>query len=564
MPHNPKNYPFYNWVPKPLGIIFMIILFVPMITMSGVYSANSGEMISGLGIQSEYIAFAGFCTSVGMAAFSPFFYDLVCLRREKMMCIMGFSILFILSYICAQTDSLFILGLCSLLMGFVRQVLLMAHLFVLIKYAFGIEATRNLTPGLEPKTEEGWDALDKEKTVSMPTVYLFFMIIGQLGTWLTAWLAYAYEWQYVYYFMMAFMLMGIIIVFFTMPYHKYPMPKFPITMSKFGNVTVFSVMMCSFIYVMVFGKTLDWYHDDTIRLATVIGIIFTALFIYLEKSRKSPYFLLEAFSVRTIVYGIILFIALMFFNSSAMFVNVFTSIGMKIDNWQSASLGNWVMLGYFLGLVITVYANKKGVHLKYLFALGFILIGLYAAFMYFEVQNDGMYERMKWPVVIRAAGMMLIYSLTAVYANQRMPYRLMSTWVCIMLSVRMIIGPGIGSAVYANVFQERQQYYVTRYAHDFDRTSPETAAAYEQTVRGMKYQGKSDADAETMAAMSLKGKVQVQATLSAIKEMAGWTIYGCAACVLVILIVPWKKRRLEELTDEYLMRNIDVRKLGAR
>ena len=81
MPQNPKNFPFYNWVPKPLGIIFLIILFVPMITMSGVYSANSGEMMSGLGIQSEYISFAGFCTSVGMAAFSPFFYDLVCLRR---------------------------------------------------------------------------------------------------------------------------------------------------------------------------------------------------------------------------------------------------------------------------------------------------------------------------------------------------------------------------------------------------------------------------------------------------------------------------------------------------
>ena len=45
-----KNYPFYKWVPKPLGIIFMIILFVPMITMSGVYSANSGEMMGGLGI----------------------------------------------------------------------------------------------------------------------------------------------------------------------------------------------------------------------------------------------------------------------------------------------------------------------------------------------------------------------------------------------------------------------------------------------------------------------------------------------------------------------------------
>ena len=104
-------------------------------------------MMSGLGIQSEYIVFAGFCTSIGMAAFSPFFYDLVCIRREKMMCIVGFSILFLLSYVCAMTESLFILGLCSLLMGFVRQTLLMAHLFVLIKYAFGIEATRNITPG---------------------------------------------------------------------------------------------------------------------------------------------------------------------------------------------------------------------------------------------------------------------------------------------------------------------------------------------------------------------------------------------------------------------------------
>ena len=265
-----KNYPFYDWVPKPLGIIFMIILFVPMITMSGVYSANSGEMISGLGIQSEYIAFAGFCTSIGMAAFSPFFYDLVCIRREKMMCIVGFSILFILSFVCAQTDSLFILGLCSLLMGFVRQTLLMAHLFVLIRYGFGIEATRNITPGCEPTTEEAWDAVDSEKMVSQPVIYLFFMIIGQLGTWLTAWLAYAYEWQYVYHFMMAFMLAGIIIVFFTMPYHKYPMPKFPITMSKFGNVTVFSIMLCSFAYVMVFGKTLDWFDDPTIRFTSVV------------------------------------------------------------------------------------------------------------------------------------------------------------------------------------------------------------------------------------------------------------------------------------------------------
>ena len=559
-----KNYPFYSWVPKPLGIIFMIILFVPMITMSGVYSANSGEMMSGLGIQSEYIAFAGFCTSIGMAAFSPFFYELVCIRREKMMCIVGFSILFLLSFVCAQTDSLFILGLCSLLMGFVRQTLLMAHLFVLIRYGFGIEATKNLTPGCEPTTEEAWDAMDSEKMVSQPVIYLFFMIIGQLGTWLTAWLAYAYEWQYVYHFMMAFMLAGIIIVFFTMPYHKYPMPKFPITMSKFGNVTVFSIMLCSFAYVMVFGKTLDWFDDPTIRISTVVCLIFTALFIYLEKTRRSPYFIMEVFQLRVVNYGIMLFFLLMVCNSSAMFVNVFTNVGMKIDNWQNATLGNWVMVGYTVGLIFAVIARAKNIHLKWMYCLGFLFIGGYALFMYFEVQNDGMYERMKWPIIIRSTGMMLLYSLISTIANQRMPYRFMSTWVCIMLTVRMVIAPCIGSALYTNVLQHRQQYYVTRFAQDYDRTSLETAKTYDQTVMGMQYQGKSVTEAQNMAAMSAKGKVQVQATLVSIKEMAGWTFYGCLVCAGLMLVIPWRKRNIKELTREYLLKNVDVKSLGRR
>ena len=28
MPSCPKNYPFYNWVPKPLGILILLLLFI--------------------------------------------------------------------------------------------------------------------------------------------------------------------------------------------------------------------------------------------------------------------------------------------------------------------------------------------------------------------------------------------------------------------------------------------------------------------------------------------------------------------------------------------------------
>ena len=35
MPSYPKNYPFYSWMPKPLGIIILLFFFLPILTVGG-------------------------------------------------------------------------------------------------------------------------------------------------------------------------------------------------------------------------------------------------------------------------------------------------------------------------------------------------------------------------------------------------------------------------------------------------------------------------------------------------------------------------------------------------
>ena len=540
----PRNYPFYNWVPKWLGILILVLMFIPILTVGGVYSVNSTEMMSGLGIISEHITFTNFATSIGMAAFCPFLYRLVVIRREKMMCLAGFSMMYVLSYICAETDSIFLLALCSVLMGFLRMVLMMVNLFTLILYAGRIEAYLKIKPGLEPADGEGWDKLDIERSIAQPGIYLFFMILGQLGTSLTAWLAYEYEWQYVYYYMMGMLLVCILVIFVTMPYHRFQNKRFPINFRQFGNATLFCIPLVCFTYVMVYGKVLDWWDDPTIRMAAITTVLTGALFFYMESTHRSPYYQVGVLKLHTIRMGVLFYFLLMFLNSSAMFVNVFTGIGMKLDNWQNASLGNWTMLGYFIGGMITIFLSMKKVHFKYIFAGGFVMLGLAALFMYFEVQTDGLYERMKYPVIIRSTGMMMLYSLIPTYATQRMPYKFLSSWICTMITIRMVIAPSLGAAVYTNALQERQQNYVTRYAQDIDLLHPDASASFMSTVRGMSYQGKSKAEAVNMAAMSVKGRVQIQATLVAVKEMAGWTLYACLACAIFVLVVPYSKRKL--------------------
>ena len=143
----------------------------------------------------------------------------------------------------------------------------------------------------------------------------------------------------------------------------------------------------------------------------------------MDVTRRSPYVLLDAFKLRTIRMGALLYLLLMVINSSAMFVNVFAGVGMHLDNLQNASLGNWCMVGYAIGAVIAMVLGGKGLHFKYLFAMGFFFLSLSAVFMYFEVQTAGVYERLKYAVIIRATGMMILYALTAAYANQRMPFK---------------------------------------------------------------------------------------------------------------------------------------------
>ena len=97
---------------------------------------------------------------------------------------------------------------------------------------------------------------------------------------------------------------------------------------------------------------------------------------------------------------------------------------------------------------------------------------------------------MKYPVIIRSTGMMFLYSLIPTFATQRMPYKYLSSWICTMLTVRMVLAPSIGTALYSNVLQERQQHYITRYAQNVDMMHPEASASFMQTVQGMQYQGK--------------------------------------------------------------------------
>lgn len=77
--------------------------------------------------------------------------------------------------------------------------------------------------------------------------------------------------------MMGILLLSILILFITMPNHGFT-GRFPINFRKFGNVTAFCISLTCITYVLVYGKVLDWYDDQSICWATAVSILLPVFF----------------------------------------------------------------------------------------------------------------------------------------------------------------------------------------------------------------------------------------------------------------------------------------------
>lgn len=540
MENKPLNFPFYPWMPKPLGILILMFLFIPPTFSGGAYLSNLNEMSGALGLMVEDIQLASFFTSIGMCLFVPFMVRFLQARSVRRTYLWCFGMLIPLNYICAVTTNVPTLLTACILIGFIRIVVMLNCTFTIAPYMTGVN-TLSMFTMTETPTPDAQYKMERMRTFLMPVLYCFILLIAQSSNIVTAWFAYEYHWQDAYYVTIAMLLAAMLLVVCTMPDVRNN-EKYHIEWHKVPEMIYMTIALCSMAYVLVFGKTLDWFDSRKIMIATAILLFSVGLFIISSlRNGDNAYLPLGVFGFRNIWMSMGLFLIAMIFNSANMFAGSFAKISTTISNYHNATLSGWAIAGCIIGLALSILLVAKKVRFRTIFIIAFLFMALSNCLLYFQYQTSGLFENMIWPTILNFIGLLMLYSLVAAFGMKSLPSRYLATFVFLMIWMRNSIAPVIGASIYSNMLNERQQYHISVLSEKVTASSPLAVQAHTQNVKIAGFSGKGSLEAEQFSEIAMKGKITIQATIVAMKEITGNTVILILVAAGIAFILPYYK-----------------------
>lgn len=547
-----ENSVFRSWVPKWISIPLLLILFMPVMTCGAMYSSVSADTIGTLQLWSEDFTFCALCGMIGTGAAAPFFYKVSCVRRHRLMFLMGFGLWILMGEVCLHTDNIWLLCFCNIVFGALRLLLMAVNFATFARLLLKRDFRYMLGPEGDGRTTEQWDEVEKGKSAMVPFANFYFMSIATLGIWLGSWFADWHLWSEVPRLWNALLaLLMLLIVLLEKPRgwddldesamstDDRPMipdgrcPFLPWKLDgglKFlPDFTGICMLLGGLAYIFVYGKTLDWFDSPYIWFALGVFLFGVLAFmgITLERKEEDRFFRMELFRYRNVWIAILVYTLANILNTSSALTNVMTAVGLQLDTFTQNQLTNWGPLGYLMGCITVVVLRMKfNVSYKWVMILGFAIFGYTMWWTYHSVQFQTTYNDMVLITIIRNWGHFILYSICMIYAYQRLPYRLMPTWICLMLGGRSILGPAIGASLYGCGLQ----YFQIEHLNNLTATlSP-----------------------DMLWHSSLK-MVSLQSMLLAVKGMAGYTLWAILLTMAILLfVIPWRKRQLrpEEIPDE--------------
>ncbi|WP_252735981.1 MFS transporter [Aestuariibacter sp. A3R04] len=207
------------------------------------------------------------------------------------------------------------------------------------------------------------------------------------------------------------------------------------------------------------GERLDWFNSSLISLCVINGVVFLAMFLWLEWHHPSPFIDLRLLSRRNLGLGSIVFVLLLVVLMTATTLPMnFLSAVQDYRVYQAAPLA--LIIGVpqlVLGSLVALALYKKWIDARKVFAVGLLLIAA-ACFVAANVDTAWHRDQFYFAQILQMAGqpmavVSMLFLMTSVVQPHEGPY------FSGIINTLRVIGTLVGSTIVARLMTVRGQFH---------------------------------------------------------------------------------------------------------
>lgn len=317
--------------------------------------------------------------------------------------------------------------------------------------------------------------------------------------------------------------------------------KFPLSKLDWQSFALYSIALCLFGYIMIFGQEYYWLADGRICYS-VLGIAGIAvLYVLRQRAMKRPYIDLRTFRFRNFRIGLlVLFVMYICRFASGITNNYFTSV-LRFDPMHLSYINVFNLAGLVAGVIIACTMTLMQKRIRHIWLPGFLLLLVFHVQMYFlfDVQADPFNYFL--PLFVQGLGVGMIMVPTIIYAISAVPVSLGVSASAVCLAVRYL-----GFVVSIGIINYLELYGKSRHYNAFqDRltaTSPLVREALRKQAGHLTARGLEHAQSVRGGYKLLIGDINRQGQLRFAMDYYEWMALLITGTLLLIALFPYLNR----------------------
>jgi hypothetical protein len=503
---------YYNWVPRWLKLVLLIIAMFPHLMLMSLFHSNSAFSASFLDIEPEDLQFLLSLmygtVVVTLMIFGRFFAFFRLRSYVILMCIISIGILVLLSF---TKDY-----------GLVLVLRVLEGMFGLLEGACFLPLV------------VGQIKSKHSKTIAYFFLYGIMLTGGTITSSLVKSTIMDFGWNEMINIILYFHTLVLIIALLIFNNNRLSR-KYPLYQIDYTSCLFLFIALHSGSFALIYGRKFYWFSSPYITIATVLFLIFSGLFILKQLNTKKRIFHFEVLKFPNVIIGVLLFF--FFYIIRAGLNNVYAVMA-SVWKWPWDYIINiqyFNVAGTAVGIIISGVMLIKGVKSKVIFGIGFLLLMVDCYWFTFVFYPDTTLRTIAPPLFLQGVGQGWLVTPLVMYLISGLPAHLVGNAGQVGTSIRFWT-TNIGFALMQNSTSFLNQKHFVQLQASLDTANPLVGSTWDVLMQ-KNAAGNDFQTATKLSALSLNGSVSKQALLLSNIEIFMALAWLSLAVALVIFLM---------------------------